>query len=304
MRGRTKPARRCEAIDGKVGKEAPDGTKATRTRAQELHALAEWKAANPNGAVRPPRQTVDEILREAHDKWTAENPTVAGSSPAPTVQKSMRVAKAQPTQATHPRRRDLGKTPAEMRANVLRNCEDEIRLTLVKEKAPVDPETFLRGLRGVRAEEKADLERLRRIRRGHELLSAIRDARDEAQRLFESERDLPWPHRTCLLPYQAPLNGLASIVDILRGRSELDICPPQEDVPTHRQVVLGGFGHDRFLGKKGRQADNRELALLSLYLDPDSGIDQRLDPKQKQTWWNILKSEVDAIRLARKRLRK
>ena len=201
--------------------------------------------------------------------------------------------------AQRPPRRQR-RTIAEMRAMVLCECEKELcelasegdRKARTEGKEGVAPDTFLRGLRSIAADFVVDRQRLQAIQRGYGLLTTIRNARDEAQRLLSERGDYQ----------QAPFQQLARLVTLLKDRNELFFSYPEEAADfTRRELVLRAFDTQDFLGLR-RLGSIRELALLTLYCDPDHGVDEGRG--SKQTWFELRKAEMNAIRLARKRLRK
>jgi hypothetical protein len=193
-------------------------------------------------------------------------------------------------------------TREELRARVLDRCERELRDLASGPRG--NPDAFIRGLRSVAVDIEMSYPELRTVQKGYQLLTQIRDARDEAQKLLTSQQDSP-------LAKQAPLNALANIVELLRsvpgaraqGRTEFFFHYPEETKHvTRREQVLRQFDNRNFVGQH-RHATLRELALLSLFMDPDHGIEGRVG-RSLGTVWSIFRREENAIRLARERLRK
>lgn len=98
---------------------AKDGANAAQARAQELRAIEEWMA-DPPGPVRQPKQTDDEILREARAMFLPNSPTKAGASRALSrredVAPTVRTSK---TAASAPRKRGARPGPRSNRSQVL-----------------------------------------------------------------------------------------------------------------------------------------------------------------------------------------
>jgi len=63
--------------------------------------------------------------------------------------------------------------------------------------------------------------------------------------------------------------------------------------------VLRLFDKPNFV-EQHRHATLRELALLSLFMDPGHGIEGRVGERDLGTVWSIFKHEENAIRLARR----
>jgi hypothetical protein len=293
------PAFAGRAIVAPVGQAASDKAKATQERAR---AIADHVRTHPKTAT--PKPMPDEVIRQLRAKWNASNPTriplslepAVSKISAPRVQVSKRMPEARQKRAPMPDHRRLGETLPEMRSNVLRWCEGELRELATKDKA--DADAFLRGLRSIAADIESARQELKAVQHCHHLLMAIRNVRDEAKCLLKKSQP-----GSMSQVHAHSWNHLASLVELLNGREELFFSYPEgtRDL-THRELVLRQFDNGRFLGHYGRRADTRELALLSLFLDPDHGVtDGRGD---KGTYWDVVKTEEDAIRIARKRLRK
>jgi hypothetical protein len=287
---KTKRPRPGEPIGASAGT-ARNGANAEKNRAQ---AIEQAMRAGLGKKYLPGRLSSQAAKRLDDDKHALQR-VLGRRLDSRRVEQS---TKAPQTGAAKSGRRRQSKTPAEMRSLVLRRCTDELRVLANGKES--NPDALLRGLRSIAAEMVADREALKAVERGYQLLAEIRDARDEARRLIES---LQGSQSSNSRLGASPWNDLASLVELLSGRQEFHFYYPEGTVNvTHREVVLRYFDNGEFLGRIGRHATVRELALLSLFLDPDQGVHEGRGTRQ--TWWAALKAEEDAIRIARKRLRK
>ncbi len=218
------------------------------------------------------------------------------TKPPPVALAPPKPAKAPQTRAPRPQTRE------ELRARVLDRCKRELRNLDSGPRG--NPDAFIRGLRSIAHVLEMSCSELKTVQRGYQLLTQIRDARDEAQKLLASQQDAP-------LARQAPLNALANIVELLRsvpgacpeGRKEFFLYSEENKHVTRRELVLRLFDKPNFV-EQHRHATLRELALLSLFMDPGHGIEGRVGERDLGTVWSIFKHEENAIRLARERLRK
>jgi len=196
-------------------------------------------------------------------------------------------AKAPQTRAPRPQTRE------ELRARVLDRCKRELRNLDSGPRG--NPDAFMQGTAFYRARLRNELFELKTVQRGYQLLTQIRDARDEAQKLLASQQDAP-------LARQAPLNALANIVELLRsvpgacpeGRKEFFLYSEENKHVTRRELVLRLFDKPNFV-EQHRHATLRELALLSLFMDPGHGIEGRVGERDLGPCGPYFKHEENAI---------
>jgi hypothetical protein len=199
-----------------------------------------------------------------------------------------------------------------LRARVAARCEQELR-ALCRRDGSVEQDVFIAGLKGMRDE--LDNERLRALPRA-EATRAIREiarAVDRADAALKSLRsdELLEPSLRDLLAIVDALGQIPELTDLrlaIRGRpknakdDDWEFAFTAELSKYQRRQIVQQFARVPFLGLN-RPPSVRELAILSLFFDPEHGCDARrtssLPPLKSPA--AVIKAEMDAMRHVVKR---